>query len=72
MAIKTVEEYLASIRDDREVWFDGERVKDVVTHKYLRTAVELGALDYHLANDPKYRELIQEKDEEGVPYNFVF
>ena len=40
MAIRTVDEYLESIRDDREVWFDGERVKDVTTHRSLRTAVK--------------------------------
>ncbi len=72
MAIKSVEEYLDSLRDEREVWFDGERVDDVTTHKSLRTAVEMGALDFHLANDPKYKDLIQEKDHNGIPYNFVF
>ncbi len=51
MAIKTVAEYLESIRDGREVWFEGERVLDVESHKSLRAAVELGALDFHLAKN---------------------
>ncbi len=31
-------EYLASLRDGREVWIDGERVDDVPAHPGFRTA----------------------------------
>jgi hypothetical protein len=30
--LKTGEQYRASLRDGRQVWINGERVKDVVTH----------------------------------------
>lgn len=72
MTIRAVDEYLESINDDREVWFEGEKVNNLTTHKSLRTAVEMGCLDYYLANDPKYKDLIITTDENGSPYNFVF
>jgi 4-hydroxyphenylacetate 3-monooxygenase len=37
--IRTGEEYRDSIRDGREVWIDGERVKDVTEHPAFKPAV---------------------------------
>jgi len=34
--IRTGEQYRAGLRDDREVWIDGERVKDVPSHPSLK------------------------------------
>ena len=31
MGVRTGREYLEGIRDDRELWCDGERIKDVTT-----------------------------------------
>ncbi|MBN1614572.1 MAG: hypothetical protein JW950_08925 [Deltaproteobacteria bacterium] len=72
MAIKTVAQYIESIRDKREVWIDGERVEDLTTHPHIRTAVEMGAMDYAIAQDPRYRDLMIEIDEKGEPYHFCF
>jgi len=72
MAIKTVKEYIESLKDGRDVWFEGEKVKDVTTHRILRTACELGAMDYALAQDPNYQQLLVEHDEKGEPYHFCF
>ncbi|WP_432066555.1 4-hydroxyphenylacetate 3-hydroxylase family protein [Streptomyces sp. C10-9-1] len=48
------QEYLASLRDGREVWIDGERVRDVTRHPAFRnTAASLGRL-YDLAHDSEY------------------
>ena len=33
MAIRTGAELLESLRDDRQMWIDGERVKDVTTDR---------------------------------------
>lgn len=57
MPLKTPEEYVASLRDGREVWFRGERVDDVTTHPVLSKSVKLGTLPYHMAQDPRYRDL---------------
>jgi 4-hydroxyphenylacetate 3-monooxygenase len=34
--IRTGQQYLAGLRDDREVWLQGEKVKDVTTHYGIR------------------------------------
>ena len=55
--MRTASEYRASLRDDRTVYFDGERVRDVTTHPVLRVAVDHAALDYEMAEDTRYRDL---------------
>ena len=35
MALRTAEQYIESLRDDRVVYYAGERVEDVTTHPYL-------------------------------------
>jgi 4-hydroxyphenylacetate 3-monooxygenase len=37
----TGEEYLESLRDGREIWIYGERVKDVTTHPAFRNTVRM-------------------------------
>lgn len=55
--MRTPEEYRASLRDGRTVYFRGERVADVTAHPVLRVAVDHAALDYALAQDDRYRPL---------------
>jgi 4-hydroxyphenylacetate 3-monooxygenase len=49
-------EFLASIRDDRQVWIDGEQVADVTTHPSLAACAKVVADVYDLQLDPAYRE----------------
>ena len=35
MSVRSGEEFLEGLRDDREVWLEGERVQDVTTHPKL-------------------------------------
>ena len=55
--MRTVEEYRASLRDGRLVYYEGQRVQDVTAHPVLRVAVDHAALDYEMAADPRYRSL---------------
>ena len=57
MPLKTPQEYVASLQDGREVWFRGARVEDVTTHPVMRIATDHAAIDYHMAEDPAYRDL---------------
>ena len=41
----TSAEYLDSLRDGREIWIYGERVKDVTTHPAFRNTVRMLAQD---------------------------
>jgi 4-hydroxybutyryl-CoA dehydratase/vinylacetyl-CoA-Delta-isomerase len=69
--IKTVEQYLASLDDGREVWCLGERVKDVRTHPTVSTIVRMAAMDYVLPNHPDFRDLFVTKDADGEDINFL-
>jgi aromatic ring hydroxylase len=57
MGLRTAEQYKASLRDGRAVFFRGEKVSDVTAHPVIGIAVEHAALDYRMAEDPKYRDL---------------
>ena len=50
----TGEEFLKSLRDGREVYIYGERVKDVTTHPAFRTARMIARL-YNALHDPKHK-----------------
>jgi len=55
---RTGAEYLASLRDGREVWIDGERVADVTTHPAFRNAARTFAGLYDMTHDPRYRDVL--------------
>ncbi|MFI2368920.1 4-hydroxyphenylacetate 3-hydroxylase family protein [Streptomyces sp. NPDC018833] len=52
------QEYLASLRDGREVWLDGERVADVTRHAAFRNTASSLARLYDLAHDPQYASVL--------------
>jgi aromatic ring hydroxylase len=47
-------EYLDSLRDDREIYIYGERVKDVTTHPAFRNTARMVARLYDGMHDPKH------------------
>ena len=49
-------EYMASLRDGREVYIDGERVADVTAHLAFRNAVRSIARLYDALHDPKTKD----------------
>ena len=65
MPLRTVEQYLDSLRDGRTVYFRGERVPDVTTHPVIGRAVQHASVDYTLAHDPAHRELCVVDDPAG-------
>lgn len=65
MGLRTVEEYLEGLRDDRAVYYRGERVEDVTAHPELGLAARHAAIDFQLAEDPWLKELaVYEEDGE--------
>ena len=54
----TGEEYIESIRDGREVYLYGGRVKDVTTHPAFRNVVRMTARLYDALHDPKTRDVL--------------
>ena len=71
MAIKTPEQYIESLRDDRVVYCNGERVSDVTQHPTLKICRDWTAMDYVLNQHPRYQDLLTEKDEDGELVSFA-
>ncbi len=70
--IRSVEQYLESLKDDRVLYCLGERVRDVTTHPLLRNVIRSASMDYFFPNDPKYHDLFVAKNEEGEAVNALF
>ncbi|MCY4085828.1 MAG: gamma-aminobutyrate dehydratase [Actinomycetia bacterium] len=51
--LRSAEQYLAGLRDDREVYYRGERVEDVTTHAELGIVSRHAALDFEFAEHPE-------------------
>src|SRR5215471_7525872 len=57
MPLRSADEYIASLRDGRTVYFRGARVPDVTTHPVIGVAVRHATIDYRRADDPAHRDL---------------
>lgn len=55
---RTGKEYLEALNDGREVWYDGERVKDVTTHPAFRNTARSFAHLYDLTHEPEARDVL--------------
>jgi 4-hydroxyphenylacetate 3-monooxygenase len=63
----TGERYVASLRDGREVWIDGERVGDVTVHPAFKLMIGELARVYDLQNSAEFRdEMTFVEPESGV------
>jgi 4-hydroxyphenylacetate 3-monooxygenase len=58
-------EYLESLRDGREVYIYGERVKDVTTHPAMRNAAASVALLYDAMHDAKTKDVLTTPTDTG-------
>jgi 4-hydroxyphenylacetate 3-monooxygenase len=61
----TGDEYLESLRDGREVWIYGERVKDVTAHPAFRNAARMLARMYDSLHDPKQQPVLTTRTDTG-------
>ncbi len=69
--IRTGDEYRESIRDGREVWINGERVKDVTTHPMFKPAVDIRARIYDLAHEAATQDIMTYVDPETGERNAI-
>ncbi|HLZ72142.1 MAG TPA: 4-hydroxyphenylacetate 3-hydroxylase N-terminal domain-containing protein [Dehalococcoidia bacterium] len=58
-------EYLESLRDGREIWLYGERVKDVTTHPAFRNTARMIARLYDALHDPKHKDVLTTQTDTG-------
>jgi 4-hydroxyphenylacetate 3-monooxygenase len=61
--LRTGEQYRQSLRDGRQVWINGERVKDVTRHPAFKPIVDVRARLYDMAREPAYQELMSYTEE---------
>lgn len=65
IAIYTGDEYLASLDDDREIWLNGERVRNVVDHPAFRNSARMIARFYDAIHEPSRRETLTMPMDDG-------
>jgi 4-hydroxyphenylacetate 3-monooxygenase len=63
--IRTGQQYRDSIRDGRQVWINGERVKDVSVHLMFRPLVDVRARIYDMQHDPRFAHALSYCSEAG-------
>ena len=73
--IRTGEQYRESLRDGREVWIQGEKIKDVTKHPQLKPVIDIRAKIYDMQHETRSRDIMTyEEDGEryaiglGLPY----
>lgn len=54
--IRTGEQYRESLKDGREVWINGERVKDVTHHPMFKPVVDIRARIYDMQHEAAHRD----------------
>ncbi|MFM9887306.1 MAG: 4-hydroxyphenylacetate 3-hydroxylase family protein [Burkholderiales bacterium] len=64
--LMTGSQYLDSLRDDRQIFIDGARVKDVTTHPTSRNAARSIARLYDALHDPATRDALTTVDRHGI------
>src|SRR6266496_2124241 len=58
-------EYIESLRDNREIYLYGDRVKDVTEHPAFRNPVRMTARLYDSLHDPEQREILTKPTDTG-------
>jgi aromatic ring hydroxylase len=73
MPIRTGRAFLESLHDDREVWIDGERVRDVTADRRFRGGAHMMAALYEMQHDPELtRVMTYESPSSGQPVGLSF
>src|SRR5205809_6784096 len=68
----TGKEYFESLRDGREIWIYGERVKDVTTHPAFRNTVRMLGRLYDAFHEPRKSVLCADTDTGSDGYTHKF
>jgi 4-hydroxybutyryl-CoA dehydratase/vinylacetyl-CoA-Delta-isomerase len=71
MALKTPEQYVASLRDGRVTYWDGESIPDITQSPRFRVPIALTAVDYEY-NSPEFGALRQYQTEDGSAAHRIY
>ena len=73
MAVRSGEQFLEGLRDDREIWLEGERVEDVTAHPRLARMARTLAGVYDLQHQPETSDLMAfESPASGDPISLSY
>jgi 4-hydroxyphenylacetate 3-hydroxylase N terminal len=61
----TGSEYLESLKDGRQVWIYGEKVKDVTSHPAFRNSARMIARLYDALHDPSRKDILTMPTDDG-------
>ncbi|MFC5047039.1 4-hydroxyphenylacetate 3-hydroxylase family protein [Aquimarina hainanensis] len=64
--IFTGQEYLNSLDDGREIWFNGERITNIAEHKAFRNSARSIARFYDAMHDERYQDDLLLVDKNGI------
>jgi len=70
--IRTGNEYRESLKDGREVWIDGERVKDLSTHPVFKPIIDVRSRMYDMAHEAQFQEQLTYRDNETDELNTIY
>ena len=70
--IRTGNEYRKSLKDGREVWIDGERVKDLSTHQAFKPIIDVRSRMYDMAHEAQFQEQLTYRDDETDELNTIY
>ena len=70
--IRTGNEYRESLKDGREVWIDGERVRDMTMHPAFKPIIDVRARMYDMAHETQYKAQLSYQDDETGELNTIF
>ncbi|MCP5381600.1 MAG: hypothetical protein H6912_04460 [Kordiimonadaceae bacterium] len=70
--VKNGAEFLESLRDDRVVFYKGERVKDVTTHPIFSKMAHKIAESYDKQHEPEYQDKMSFIDEDGIRCSYSY
>lgn len=62
MGLRTAEQYRASLRDGRTLWYRGKRVDDICAEPDLVVAVENACIDFDMTHDDAHYDLAVDHD----------
>jgi len=73
MGLRTADEYRASLRDGRALWYRGKRVDDITTEPDLRVAVDMACIDFDMTHDDAHRAFaVAHDDATGEEHHQIY
>lgn len=68
----TGDQYLESLRDEREIWAYGERVDDVTKHPAFRNPARMNARLYDALHNPEHQDVLTAATDDGTGWTHKF